>query len=78
MLGQKHAAKLPSLKIVEYRELSASLSLFSQLFKVKTYDLSSKGGAEAMLPEYQLHTLLYVVRAEGGARAPSAPPWTRH
>ena len=43
------AAKLKSLKIVEYSELSVSLALFSWLFLVKTSDLSSKRGAEAVL-----------------------------
>ena len=64
--GQKRAAKVQSLKIVENSELSVSLSPLSWLF----YEFSGKRGAKAMLSEYQLHTLLYFVRAEGGARAP--------
>ena len=42
-----------------------SLSLLSWLLYAKTYDLSSKSGAEAMFSEYQLHTSPYFVRAKG-------------
>ena len=42
-------------------------------------DRSSSGGAEAELCNYQLGKLLVCVRAEGGARAPRAPPgWLHH
>ena len=50
MLGQKRTAKLESPKIVEYSDLSVSLSLLL----AETYDLSSKRGAGAVLSEYQL------------------------
>ena len=59
-------SKLQSLKIVENSKLSVSLPLLSR------YDLSSKGGAEAMRSEYQLHTYIDCTLSEliGGTRAP--------